>query len=476
MAERSSIDVTSSRTGPSGNGADRSMTVLLVGSSADRARVRERIARTGLGVEVVTEIADAVSMLATREFAVCLIDLTEERFAIAAIRVLRSELPEQPVAGIINPANPVGAGEALAAGLMDLLPWPFEDRDLLMIVSNARDRHGVEIELARPGTAAEALFAQSAPMRAVLDRVQRASQTTAGVCVCGEPGTGRELVARVIHAAREQVSGTFVAVDCHGGAAQPLERVLFGTAAARAARPGAPECVTVESAILRARGGTLYLTHLVDAPARVQARLARVLRDGEVTVAGEPETVELDIRPIGSFEPGVEAALGDGRLSRDLFGRLAQIRIDLPPLRRRRQDIPLLATHFLEEIADLTGAPRRVLSRSALAVLTALPWQGNASELRMLLETVVRSVPRPVIQIEDLLEHAALEGISPRIDVGVSLRDARARFERECISAVLQRCHGRVGEAARVLGIQRTNLYRKVRQLNVERSLLSARK
>ena len=477
MGNRVSLDVPTPADAPRDTLAHPSLTVLLVGGRSERSAVRDRIERAGITVRLAADVTDAVAILATHQFAVCVIDLTEERPALAAIRVLKTQHPQQPLAGIINPSNPVGAGEALAAGLMDLLPWPFEDRDLLMLVSNARDRHGIDIELARPGSAAEALFAQSPAMRTVLERVQRASETTAGVCVSGEPGTGRELVARVIHAAREgAVEGAFVVVDCHAAGASGLERLLFGSSAGRPARQGALEPVGTDGAIFRARGGTLYLTHLAEAPSRVQAKLARVLRDGEVTLTGEVETLELDIRPIASFEPGVEAALADGRLSRDLFTRIAQIRIDLPPLRRRRQDIPLLAAHFLQEIGEDTGAPPRVLSRSALALLTALPWQGNAGELRGLLDTVVRAVRRPVIQIDDLLEHAALEGISPRIDVGVSLRDARARFERECISAVLLRCHGRVGEAAKALGIQRTNLYRKVRQLNVERSLLSARK
>ncbi len=145
-------------------------------------------------------------------------------------------------------------------------------------------------------------------------------------------------------------------------------------------------------------------------------------------------------------------------------------------LRRRREDIPLLAVHFLRDLCERHKIPVKSFSRSALTLLAALPWQGNSGELLALLETLVRSVRRSVIQLDDLLEHASLDGIAARIDSGVTLRDAKARFERECITAVLMRHHGRVGEAAKALGIQRTNLYRKVRQLNVARTLLSARK
>jgi DNA-binding NtrC family response regulator len=159
-----------------------------------------------------------------------------------------------------------------------------------------------------------------------------------------------------------------------------------------------------------------------------------------------------------------------------LADRFSASRIEVPPLRRRREDIPVLAVHLLDELVRAGGREARTLSRSAMALLAALPWQGNVPELRGLLETLVRGARRPVIQLDDILEHAQLDGLGAVIDPGVTLREAKARFERDCISTVLIRHHGRVGEAAKALGIQRTNLYRKVRQLNVTRALLSARK
>jgi DNA-binding NtrC family response regulator len=144
-------------------------------------------------------------------------------------------------------------------------------------------------------------------------------------------------------------------------------------------------------------------------------------------------------------------------------------------LRRRREDIPALAAFFLRAAPAGTRRPQQ-FSRSALALLSALPWPGNATDLRHLIDSVCPAVQRTVIQLDDLLERASLDGLATRLDTGVTLRDLRARFEREYISAVLVRHHGRVGEAAKALGIQRTNLYRKVRQLNVARSLLGARR
>jgi DNA-binding NtrC family response regulator len=228
--------------------------------------------------------------------------------------------------------------------------------------------------------------------------------------------------------------------------------------------------------VFQARGGTLFLANVVEAPARIQAKLARLLRDGEAMLAEKRAVIDLDLRTIGATDPIPEAAVADGRLRRDLCERLSHVRIDVPALRRRREDIPLLAGHFLQQISEVSGRLPPRFSRSALALLSALPWPGNARELRALLETLMRSTDRPVIGLDDLLDHVRLDGIAARVDPSGTLRDARVRFERDWISAVLVKHHGRVGDAARALGIQRTNLYRKVRQLNVTRGLLAPRR
>jgi len=201
-----------------------------------------------------------------------------------------------------------------------------------------------------------------------------------------------------------------------------------------------------------------------------------VLRDREAVLADDGRPIDVDLRVVSAVDASVDAGVADGRLRRDLYERLSHLRIDVPPFRRRREDLPLVAVTIARELADAGGVAEKSFSRSALSLLAALPWRDNGAELRTLLDTLVRNVQHPVVQLEDVLEHARLDGGSPQMEAGLTLRDARMRFERDCISAVLVRHHGRVGEAAKALGIQRTNLYRKVRQLNVARSLLSARK
>ena len=455
---------------PAGTGA-----VLYVHPSGkERAALRDRLACLGGQVTIAGDVADAARLLDERRFGLVIVDLADGRASLSVVRVLRATQPALPLVGIVDPASPATAAEAIRSGLTDLLPWPFEDADVMSAVVNARDRAALNGRGAA-APAAGGLFAQSAAMRQVLEDVRASASSRRGLIVAGEPGTGREFVARAVHALEARSGSAFVRVDCSASPGE-LEHTLFGTPAARTedAR-AAGERLSAESAIARADGGTLFLAHLTDAPARIQMRLARLLRDAEAIVGDAHPVVELDVRVIAAIEPDVDAAIADGRLRRDLVDRLSLSRIDVPPLSRRREDIPLLALQFLQEGArGQTNAPK-TFSRAAMAVLAALPWHGNARELRALVESLSRSVPRPVIQVDDVLEHARLDG-SSRIDHGVTLRDAKVRFERECISAVLIRHHGRVGEAAKALGIQRTNLYRKVRQLNVARSLLSSRR
>jgi DNA-binding NtrC family response regulator len=443
-----------------------------------RPGLAERLAPISTGgapALIATDIGDALRLLVTHR-AVCLIvDLASDRVAATSIRLLRARHPRLPIVGILDAAGSVVAAEALQSGVTDLVVWPFDATDLATAIANARDRASA------PGGAAAAdvgwaTCAVSPVMRPILDLVRHAAESRAGIAVSGEAGSGRQWLARAVHAVAEGRPDTWVTVDCAHETPAGLERHLFGVVTDRqdAAAGTAPEPLSADSAVARASGGTLFLSGLVDAPARVQIRLARILRDRE-GLADRGKVVDLDVRLIASFEGPVDDAVADGRLRRELADRLA-IRIEVPPLRRRREDIPLLAVQLVQEAAARHGGGPRSLSRAALTLLAALAWPGNARELATLAGSLVRDTRRPIIQLEDVLEHARLDGVSTRDDAGLTLREARMRFERECITAMLLRHHGRVGEAARALGIQRTNLYRKVRQLKVDRSLLSARR
>jgi DNA-binding NtrC family response regulator len=222
------------------------------------------------------------------------------------------------------------------------------------------------------------------------------------------------MVARAIQSHGSNRNSPFIKVDCSGPTPVEIELQLFGVINKRAAS-GAPERRSLErlsrnSRIIDAADGILFLENAVELPARVQARLVRVLRDREVFIDDERDSIPLDVRPVAAVDGTIDTALDEGRIRADLHERLSLIRIDVPALRQRREDIPVLATHFLKELCRANGRPIKTLTRPALTLLSALPWRGNAPELRGLLERLILLVPQGLIRLEDVLAHTQLEG------------------------------------------------------------------
>lgn len=417
------------------------------------------------------EIAQAVH----DQVALCVIDLRQNGEALRTARVVRAQHPQAVLIGVADPERPSMSADAIRAGVFDVLPRPASARDLEALVANAREQASLAgVPLTRHvDSASYGIVGTSQAMRQVMDLVQRAAAGRCGILICGERGTGREMIARAIHSHDPNPDAPFVKVDCSGPTPEDIELQLFGVLTRRGSHLP-PERRSLERIgehcrVREADGGILFLENVVDLPARVQARLVRVLRDREVFIGDGSDGESLDVRPIAAVDTSIDAALEEGRLRPDLYERLALIRLDVPALRQRKEDIPVLATHFLKELCKANGKPIKTLTRPALTLLAALPWRGNAPELRSLLERLLLLVPQGLIRLEDVLAHTQLEGSLSPSGFDATLRQARARFERDYIAAVLQHQHGRIAEAARVLGIQRTNLYRKMRRLNLMR-------
>jgi DNA-binding NtrC family response regulator len=325
-----------------------------------------------------------------------------------------------------------------------------------------------------PGAVALAwgIIGQSAQIRTVLWQIENAGAMREGVIISGEDGTGRGLVARAIHACGGPATAPFVPVYCDQHDAGSLEHALFGSGSSGAS---AVEHIATGSLLHRARGGTLYFRHIEDMPGRAQARLSHVFRDGEAVIDDETEAERgvqsIDVRPMLAADTDLTLSVTDGRVRQDLYRRFARVCIDLPPLRERRDDIPALAAHFVAQACYDAGSPVKALSDSAITVLRALPWRGNARELQSVLSALVGQVKATEIGVADVLAQLLLDtpvGRPPSAtDYRDTLRAARERFERDYVSAVLARCRGRIPAAAKALGIQRTNLYRKMRSLHV---------
>jgi DNA-binding NtrC family response regulator len=288
-----------------------------------------------------------------------------------------------------------------------------------------------------------------------------AAASSGPALIVADRGLDAEAIARALHA-RGRSAQPFVVIDCAAAGAD-VERELFGVAA-RSHAHGEVEAAGAKSALMRARGGTLYLKQILELPAAAQRRLARLLRDRELLVGAR--RVALRARLVADAPSSVASDVGEGQLRLDLFQRLSQTCIAVPSLRERPGDIPEVAETIA---AQLRGGAAPVFTQAALTVLAAPAWPGNLDELRTVLDRVLRTAPDGPIRQEDVLAQLPIDGGFARVAPHVSLREARRQFEREYIASVLERHRWRMSDAARTLGIERANLYRKTRQLGILR-------
>lgn len=288
-----------------------------------------------------------------------------------------------------------------------------------------------------------------------------ASGRRAPVLVLAEAGCRPLTVAEALHA-RTRAGEPLIALDC-GAEPADIDRQLFGTPPRRAtAHP--LETIGAGAALVSVGAGTLFLDNIDELPASAQRRLARVLRDGEARLAPRQHTVPLPFRLIASTARDLDGEVRDGRFRQDLLRRFASCRVMVPALRQRTVDLGAIIERL---VADAKEA-RRAFTQPAITVLAALPWARNIDELDGVLAKVLATAGDIVTQ-EDVLAHLPIDGAFARFDLTASLRDARRRFERDYIAAVLERHQWRMSPAAQTLGIERANLYRKTRQLGIVR-------
>lgn len=303
---------------------------------------------------------------------------------------------------------------------------------------------GAELHLIAFPTIVE-LVGGSVPAERARSMFRRATGGEDTVIVVAEAGLDVQSVARAIHDNSTRRDGPFVSIDCGIPDIARLEQQIFSKAAF---------------------GGTLALFNLQELPIQFQVRLARLLRDGQFETDASGAGVAFDVRVIATIHGEPDAVMQEGTLRRDLFARFTLL-FELPPLRLRAADIPMLLGCLIGDAAAEARVPVPTFSREALTLLAALPWRRNFHELREVLEVLVRAVGGGAVRLEDVLDHVALEPVVWSQGGATSLRDARLSFERHFIAKILTRHRGRMDDAARSLGMQRTNLYRKVRQLGI---------
>ena len=304
-------------------------------------------------------------------------------------------------------------------------------------------------------------------MQVALEDVRRAAAAQGGVLVCGESGSGRRMFARELHCLSAGKDAPFVQLDCAELA--DVESALFGCAGHSAGNgtQSALDRISTAGLLYHALGGTLFLASVPEMPARAQARLARILRDGEVMLVEEKRVTDVHVRIVAASDDAWETAVAEGRIRTDLAKRCGALRVTVPPLRNRREDIPPLANAILAALCAEQGLEAKAIDGPAMALLCAMPWRGNVFELRTLLSVLSQRQVGLALKLDDVLNSVHLDGSARTFLGSGTLREAKERFERDYIIAMIERHRGRIGDAAQALGIQRPNLYRKMRTLRV---------
>lgn len=435
--------------------------VLCVGCLArERPAVDHAIRSLGFSALWARSQRHAVSIVSRGHYTVVL-DLTRSD-ALPTARAIRNRNPEVVMIGLAHDSKRGQAAAALREGVVEVASKPIVASDLAHAITLGRRLRGLSPTslLAGVGT----VFVRSALMRTAIDTAWQAALSDAPTLIIGEPDTGRELIARTIHRAAGHDVSSFVKIDCANLKPGDLEIQLFGFRVEGAhAMPPDGHLITPWSSLYRAAEGTIFLKHYAALSTAGRAMLARALLLRRATVDGR-RPMDLKIRVIVAAGPSA----GDERACTDLCGGVPFIRLHVPPLRQRREDMALLASHVVDQICDENGVSPKILTATALALLTALPWRGNVGELRKLLRVLVARVPGGIIRVEDVLPHLTMGfGSSTEEE---TLHRARSRFERDYVIAALERHGGRIGETAQALGILRPNLHRKMRGLRIVRA------
>lgn len=450
--------------------------ILYVGCpTLEREEAARLLAAGALEVVWADTASGALNKLQRRDMPV-LLDLSRGFSVLRTARELRTRRARTLMFAVADMSRPELTTEAVLSGFADVFPRPLGPSRVVNAIEREGPWNGGRRRSPQAGVL-ENLYSLSSAMREVSERIAHAgaprvgTMPRAGVIVRGEPGTGRQVVARAIH---EQQSKTarFIAIDCAALGPDELERELFGAAVSRESvgpQPQTPdlEHVSRASVLHDALGGTCYLRNVIAAPARVQVRLARALCQHSAMLVETGEPIVMDVRPVAGVDPNFDQAVREGRLRHDLYRRLSAIRIEMPPLRQRREDIPALANCFLRSFCAGRKVSPKTFSRPALSLIATLPWRGNAPELREVIETLADASVAESISLDEVLAGVRIDGGSVAFATRGTLRQAHMQFEREYIATVLERHRGSVSEAARALGIQRTNLYRKLRHLRI---------
>lgn len=456
--------------------------ILIVDDEADN-----RILMSGILVDEYYETreaadsASALNAIRTRRPSLVILDIWlqgSELDGIELLDVVKKEHPSIPVVMISGHGTIETAVSAIKNGAYDFIEKPFKADRLLLVVERAIEaarlkRENEELRL-RVGAEAE-LIGQSPAINQLRQVIDRVAPTGSRVLITGPAGAGKEVVARMIHARSKRASGPFVVLNCATMRPDRLEQELFGVEAGVEGSDSPRRIGTFE----QAHGGTLFLDEVADMPLETQGKIVRALQDQTFQRVGGTDPVSVDVRVISSSNRDLAQVMAQGNFREDLFYRLSVVPIRVPALGERREDIPVLARHFLKRSAEAAGLPVREIGEDAMAALQSHDWKGNVRQLRNVIDWLLIMAPG------DASEPIRCEMLPPEISgitstvlqwerggeiMTLPLREARELFEREYLTAQVTRFGGNISRTAAFVGMERSALHRKLKSLGLHQS------
>ncbi|MGE0042822.1 MAG: sigma-54-dependent transcriptional regulator [Vicinamibacterales bacterium] len=424
----------------------------------------------GFEVEAVASGEECLDRALRGAFDVIVLDVWLPGMdGLATMQRLRERKVDAQVVVISGHGNIESAVRAIKLGAFDFVEKPLSLEKTVLVVRNAVRQRALEVEnraLRARVDRQHVMVGESFAMRQLREQVAMAAPTNGRVLIYGENGTGKELVARTVHESSRRRNGPFIEVNCAAIPEELIESELFGHVkgaftGAVADKPGRFE---------QATSGTIFLDEIGDMSLKTQAKVLRVLQEQVVERVGGTHRVQVDVRVLAATNKELPVEIRAGRFREDLYFRLNVIPIFVPPLRDRKDDIPLLADHFMALMAVEHGRRPKRLAPEAVARLQTYPWPGNVRELRNVIERLMIMAPDDTITAQDLgfLGHdGVVAGAPPAAEPSLPLAEARDRFERDYILTALAARQGNISRTADDLGVERSNLYKKMRAFGI---------
>jgi len=447
--------------------------ILIVDDEERMRRVLQMmLEREGYEVKLAEHGAEALSLLAQEPFDLLITDMRmPEMNGLELLKNIKKIDERIPVIIITAYGTIQNAVEAMKHGAYDYILKPFDMEEMKTIISRAlelerlrREREFLREEVWQQYRF-EDLIGRSPAMRNIFSQITRIAKTKSTVLITGESGTGKELVARAIHINSPRANAPFVAINCAALPENLLESELFGHV--KGAFTGAVE--SHPGKFERADGGTLFLDEVSSMSPALQAKLLRVLETQEFERVGGTNTIKVDVRIIAATNKNLEELIREGKFREDLYFRLNVVPIKIPPLRERREDIPLLVRHFVEKFCKEMGKKIKSISKAAMEALVEYDWPGNVRELQNIIERAVVLSEGDTITVNDLPFRPEI----PTVQIGdLPYKEAKerliSRFERDYFEKLLKETGGNISQAARRAGMDRKNFYDKIKRLGLK--------